>query len=68
MLVTISALVRCGKPSILRFCMAMTYGEAAAVPEPFEVPPRMATRVLSLYAQTMPTAKEPPIKKRPNLA
>ena len=39
-----------------KFPIAMTYGDAAAVPLPDLVPLRMPTSVTSLYGTTMPTA------------
>lgn len=42
-----------------RFFMAMTYGDAAAVPPPLLFPLRIATSVGSLYGMTMPTQRAP---------
>lgn len=43
-----SALTTCGSPSIERFVIAITYGEAAAVPAPARSPLSTAVKVGSL--------------------
>lgn len=47
--------------------MAITYGEAAAVPEPLAVSERILTKVGLLSAMTMPQHRALPMKKTPNL-
>lgn len=46
------------------FFIAITYGEAAAVPPPDPLPIRMSVSVLSLDGSTMPTAMALPMKNR----
>ena len=65
-LVTKSAFVRCGRTPIPKFCIAITYGEEAAVPVAELSPERIAISFGSLYGITMPQARAPPMKKSPN--
>ena len=63
-LVQINAFTRCGNPWMLRFVIAMTYGEADAVLTPLLT---IVDNVGSLYGTRMPTHKDPRMKKTPNL-
>ena len=63
MLVTSKAFVICGRTEIPRLFIAITYGDAAAVPEPADEPERMSKSVLSLDGMTIPTQSALPMKK-----